>query len=146
MKSIKVKTLDDIFSKCIRAQYDWICQWQHCRFCKNFSFENNTGGLDCSHLYTRETRATRWFPDNCMAMCNARHRWIGKRPVEHTAHFRKFLGDSRFDDLVLSGNGHRKYTPYDRWEMNQHYKAMRAEQKRKRKNGIQGYLPLVRWD
>ena len=71
---------------------------------------------------------------------------MGDHPMEHAAWFRKLLGDSRFDDLVARAGGHRKYTPHDRWEMNAHYKSQYDYMKRRRMEGAQGYLPLVRWD
>lgn len=71
---------------------------------------------------------------------------MGDNPDEHAAWVRTQLGDVRFDDLVIRANGHRKYTPHDRWEMNAHYKAQYEYMKRRRMEGEVGYLPLVRWD
>ncbi len=143
-QSVKVGTLDVIFSKCIRERSNWICEFDRCSWCGNYDLSG--GGLDCSHLYTRETRATRWFPDNCMALCRARHRYLGKHPVEHRNFYLKQLGESRFDDLVLRGNGHRKYMPYDRWEMNRHYNAQYKKMTRQRAEGSQDWLILTPWD
>ena len=144
LKSVKVGTLDTIFSKCIRERAGWTCEYEKCKWCGNYDL--SSGGLDNSHVYTRETRATRWFPDNCFALCRAQHRYFGKHPIEHRDFVLKMLGRSRYDDLVLRGNGHRKYTPHDRWEMNAHYKAQHVHLLRRRREGETSWLPLVSWD
>lgn len=146
MKSVRVNTLDTIFSRCIREQYDWVCAFDGCRYCENHSFRDYPGGLHCSHFKGRRGRSTRWLPINCFAICQKRHEWMGDNPDEHAAWVRRELGDTMFDELVLRGNGHRKYSGFDRWEMNQHYKAQYDYMYRKRMEGEQGYLPLVSWD
>lgn len=145
-KSVRVNTLDTIFSKCVRERSDWICEYDNCEFCENHSFRNYPGGLHNSHFRGRRNRSTRWFPDNCFALCHKRHERMGDCPEEHAAWVRKELGEDRFDALVLRANGHRKYTPHDRWEMNKHYASEFARMHSERMAGRMGYLILSSWD
>lgn len=145
-KSVKVITLDNIFSKCIRERNDWICEYDNCDKCGNVSFRHNPGGLHNSHFKGRRNRSTRWHPDNCFALCNKRHERMGDNPDEHAAWVRRELGDTRFDDVVLRANSVRHYKPFDRWDMNQHYKAQLKKMQRQRLDGVQGYLILTPWD
>ena len=146
MKSVRVGTLDTIFSKCIRERNDLVCEYDNCEYCGNHTFRNHPGGLHCSHFKGRRGRVTRWHPDNCFALCNKRHERMGDSPDEHTAWVRSELGDTCYDALVLRAGGHRKYTPHDRWEMNQHYNAQLKKMQRQRMEGQQGYLILTPWD
>jgi len=145
-KRVKVGTLDTIFSKCIRERADWICEYEDCEYCGNHSFRNNPGGLHNSHYKGRRGRITRWDQDNCWSLCNKQHEHMGDNPDEHTAWVRGQLGDIRFDELVLRANGHRKYTPFDRYEMNVHYKAQLVKMQKQRMKGEQGWLVLTSWD
>jgi len=145
-KSVKVTTLDTIFSKCIREQYDWICAYKKCEKCHNQSFRNNPGGLHCSHFKGRRSRSGRWYPYNCAALCNKRHERMGESPHDHSKWFLKRLGIEGYADLILRVNGNIKYTPNDRWEMNRHYNAQLKYLTRQRSEGKIGYLPLVAWD
>jgi hypothetical protein len=67
-------------------------------------------------------------------------------PDEHAAWVRSQLGDDNFDELVLRANTPRKYSPQDRREMFDHYKAQLKYMERQRNEGKRGYLPLVSWD
>ena len=145
MKSVKVATLDTIFSKCIRESYNWICAYKDCEHCNNVSFRDSPGGLHTSHFKGRRKRSTRWFPDNCFALCNKRHENMGDTPHDHSKWVLGELGLSRYDDLIIRSNEPKKYTPHDRWEMNRHYNAQYKYMLRRRETE-RGYLPLVRWD
>ena len=145
-RSVRVATLDTIFSKCIRERNDWVCEYDDCKYCENISFRNYPGGLHNSHFRGRAGRVTRWDPDNCFALCNKRHEYLGNRPDEHSAWVCRELGDTRFDALVLKANGHRKYTPADRWEMNKHYNNELNRLLNERMNGVTGYITLVSFD
>lgn len=141
-----VTTLDRTFSKLVRERADWVCEYENCHYCENHSFRNYPGGLDTSHFKGRRNRSTRWHPDNCAALCKPRHRFFHDNPDEHAAWFRSYLGDVRFDELVLRANGHRKYVPQDRSEMNAHYKAQLVYLERRRADGEMGYIDVVSWD
>lgn len=146
MKSVKVGTLDTIFSKCVRERADYICEYSNCKYCGNHSFRNNPGGLHNSHFKGRRGRITRWMPDNCFALCNKRHEYMGDNPDEHAAWVRFELGDVCFDELILRAGGHRKYSGYDRSQMNAHYNAQFVKMKKQRSKGNQGPLILTAWD
>jgi len=144
--SVRVNTLDDIVSKCIRERNDWVCEYENCELCGNYNFRGHPGGLHNSHFRGRRNRSTRWFPDNCFALCHKRHERMGDCPEEHAAWVRKELGEPRYDDLVLRANGHRKYTPQDRFDMNAWYRKQFKTMDRLRMDGEIGYIELVAWD
>ena len=145
-KSVRVNTLDLIFSKCIRERNNWICEYDNCDKCGNESFENYPGGLHNSHFRGRRGRGTRWLPDNCFSLCMKRHERMGDCPEEHAAWVRSELGDTRYDALILRANGHMKYTPHERWEMNKHYLSELSRMRRLRMDGEMGYIELIGWD
>jgi hypothetical protein len=71
---------------------------------------------------------------------------MGDCPDEHEAWVRRELGDTRFSALVLRANGHMKYTPHDRWEMNKHYLSELSRMRKLRMAGEMGYIELIGWD
>ena len=71
---------------------------------------------------------------------------MGDCPEEHAAWVRRELGDTRFDDLVLRANGHMKYMPADRFEMNVHYREQLKLMERQRADGVIGYIDLLSWN
>ena len=145
-KSVRVATLDTIFSKCIRERSDWICEYDGCRYCENLSFRYEPGGLHNSHFKGRRKRSTRWFPDNCEAFCMKRHEYMGDNPDEYSDWKRRQFAEWKYDDLVLRANSVVKYTAHDRWEMNRHYKAQLNKMEQQRAMGDMGYLVLSAWD
>ncbi len=154
-KSVKVATLDSTFSLAIREQYDYICaglplqnkdKHKGCKHCGNHSLRE--GGAECSHHYPRYHSAGRWHPDNCVCLCHEFHSELDQSPQIIQARFmRAVLGETRFDMLMERFHGTRKYMPYDRWEMNQHYRAQRRYIERLRtKEAAWGWQPMVSWD
>lgn len=143
---MKRDKLDNVISQLVRERADWRCEFEGCFYCGNQCFRHDKGRLHCSHFKGRRNRSTRWFPDNVFALCMKRHEYMGDNPDEHAAWVREKLGESRFDDLVLRGNGCRKYTPGEREEMYQHFRAQLKYLERRRSEGEQGYIDIVCWD
>jgi len=65
---------------------------------------------------------------------------------EYTAFKKRKLGDTRYDELVLRANKPRKYTKADKKEMLAHFRSQHKYMLRLRKDGAQGYLPVVSYD
>lgn len=143
-KRIKEATLDQTFSLCIRESYDWACQHPRCPQCGNHRMDN--GGLECSHYYGRRYRGGRWHPDNCLALCHAVHAYIDTHPSEQVDLMRRHLGDTGHDILVERMQSTFKYTPAEKWEMHQHYKAELDRMRQLRLGGERGYISLVSYD
>ena len=146
-KTVKIATLDATFSLAIREQYDYICAFPSCPDCGNHSFRDSAG-LDCAHYYRRYRSSGRWHPDNCAALCRGRHNYLDEHQPNLVAFFTQILGDWRHDELIKRHHRTFRYKPWERWEMNRHYKAQTDymfDVFRKEK-GEQGYLPMVAWD
>jgi hypothetical protein len=95
---------DAQFSKWIRAR-DGKCQFPYC---------NQTEGLDCSHFYLRSNSATRFDPDNCVALCRYHHTlWEVPQPTKNPEYIQfmlKRLGMERFKALHERGRSIYKRT------------------------------------
>jgi len=64
-------------------------------------------GLHCAHHFTRRTGATRFDPDNAMALCYGDHQYLDSHPIEKEAFWRSEIGDERFDALAARAHGRR---------------------------------------
>ena len=140
-----MKTLDTTFSLCVREQYDYTCAFPKCPKCGNGSLRYD-GGLDCAHYYRRYRASGRWTPDNCAALCRKQHNYLDEHHPNLVAFFNGLLGEARHDELIVRHHGIYRYKPWERWEMNQHYKTQTKYMERLRKEGAEGYLPCVAWD
>lgn len=141
-RSVAIKTLDATFSKAIRLSYDHTCAYPNCPYCKNIP----GGADDCAHYRRRRHSAGRWYPDNCAALCRQIHSQLDMRQEELVAFFRALNGDTRWDWLIERLQKPRKYTPYNRWEMNEHFKREIERVQTLRLGGESGFISLVSWD
>lgn len=95
---IRVSRMDHYFSLYIRARDAWRCQW-----CGK-QYSRGSLGLHCSHFIGRGHQATRFDPDNCIALCYGHHRWLETYKVTHYQDFmRKRLGEEAFRALLSRG-------------------------------------------
>lgn len=93
----KIRREDKLFSDYIRARDGWRCAY---RFkCNGESFEDNKGGLTCSHYFKRRHESTRFEVKNCDAACRKCHMW-----VEDTVEGRKALKDWKIKQLGAQGH------------------------------------------
>ncbi len=95
---------DEQFSRYIRRR-DSKCQYPYC---------NKTEGLDNSHFHLRGHSATRFDPDNCIALCRTHHQQLevpqpNKNP-EYIALMLARLGKEKFIYLSTKANGIYKRT------------------------------------
>lgn len=95
---------DAQFSKWIRER-DKTCQYPYC---------NKTDGLDCSHFHLRSNSATRYDPDNCIALCRIHHQQLEvPTPTKNAAYVALMLarlGSERFESLRVKAQGIYKRT------------------------------------
>jgi hypothetical protein len=75
--------------------------------CKRCGSTPDPRGLHCAHHFTRRTRATRFDPDNALALCYGCHQHLDSHPIEKEAFWRSVIGDSRFDALAARAHGKR---------------------------------------
>ena len=98
-KTIKLYPLDLLFSKLVRINADYTCE-----YCGNKSV--NKQGLHCSHFIGRRYRNTRWLERNCACLCFACHNLMHDFPAIHKAFFVKRIGSEgveRMENLARSG-------------------------------------------
>lgn len=95
---------DAQFSSWIRKR-DGKCQYPYC---------NKAEGLDCSHFHLRSHSATRYDPDNCIALCRYHHGLLEvanpTKNVEYIALMLARLGQEKFDALQRKANSIYKRT------------------------------------
>lgn len=87
---IRLDPIDKLFSRFIRLRAGGRCEY--CRQVKP---------LQCSHYHGRRKRSTRWFEDNCSALCFSCHIYLGENPYQHTEWIKKRLGSERFELLNI---------------------------------------------
>jgi len=141
-KSLSTSKLDEYFSRALRASYDHVCQFPDCPECGNVQ----GGADDCSHYYGRRYRGGRWFPDNCLALCRQIHGYVDKHKAAHADLMRRHLGETRHDMLVERLQRNHHYTPYQRWEMGQHFRDELKRINERRLDGETGFISLTSFD
>ena len=144
-KTLTKATLDRTFSLCIRERDDYTCTYRDCPDCGNCSMRYE-GGLDAAHYYRRYRLSGRWHPDNVTSLCRSRHNYLDEHPPELVRFFTDLLGEGAHDMLIERHHGTVRYPGWERWEMNQHYKAQTKKIERQRKEGSVGVLVLTSWD
>ena len=99
MSGIKITAADRRFSLQIRERDGF-----RCMRCGSMPA---SGGLHCAHMFTRRTQATRFDPDNALALCYGDHQYLDSHPDEKEAFWRAVIGDERFDALAARAHGRR---------------------------------------
>jgi hypothetical protein len=129
---IKIDKVDTLFSKCIRERDDHTCQW----------CGRQDGTLQCSHIYGRRHRGTRWHPDNAKTLCFTCHRKWHESPVDAFKWVEGYLGIGLLDLVREQAYAVRKLTKADKEEIYQFYKQEYERLLRERENGKIGKLKL----
>lgn len=92
---------DKLFSLFIR-QRDGRCVYPNCT-------ETDIKRLQCSHFWARSNSATRYDPDNCVALCykhhygDRSHGWEYAKHAEYRDYMLSWLGEERYNALMLRG-------------------------------------------
>lgn len=129
---IKRSKADAVFSDWVRERDDWTCQ--RCQA----QFEKPNIGLHNSHFFSRAKRATRFEPDNCVALCYKCHEHFTAEDTfrggplltqEHKDFVFKRLGQERFLRLELLSHTTQKI---DESSVVLVYKALLKEMKENR--------------
>lgn len=134
---LKRDKYDIRFSNLIRERADYTCE------CCGVSYRENTGGLDCSHFYTRANKAVRWSTMNAAAHCCGCHNKLGGNPVIFTNWIRDYLGATGFEILNEKRQAIVKWKPWMKEEMYAHYKTELDRLKELRKQGVKGYIEIT---
>lgn len=93
-KTLKERHLDAAFSLLVRMRANFRCE--RC---------SNTGvKMDCSHLFGRRNRSTRFDPDNAVCHCATCHRHLTENPMVFAEWIHGYLGPDRAAKLRLRVN------------------------------------------
>ena len=93
-KGAIVRKCDKLFSLYIRNR-DKVCQFPGCDKIK----------LHCAHIFSRRNRNLRWYSDNAVSLCYYHHlHWAHKEPILFTAFVKGWMGEERFNKLLLKKN------------------------------------------
>jgi hypothetical protein len=91
------KKLDRLYSQLILERDERVCQW-----CGASAADG--AHIDTSHILPREYLATRWHPDNAVALCFGCHKRRGKSwhssPLEAVMWLQAKLGVSKCEELL----------------------------------------------
>jgi len=99
MSGIRRTQADVRFSLQIRERDGWKC--------KRCGSQPRPGGLHAAHMFTRRTGATRFDPDNVLALCYGDHQYLDSHSEEKESFWRSVIGDERFDALAARARGRR---------------------------------------
>ena len=115
---VKIKPADTWFSKCVRLAANWTCER-----CGNQYTSDKAGGLDCSHIFGRRYRSTRWAKENAQALCMGCHRFYHENPAESGLWVRELMGDGAYQLLVEKKEQITKVSKVEEKEIAKYYKA-----------------------
>ena len=141
MSRVKIRTSDQLFSRCIRERASWTCER-----CGSQHAENSMG-LHCSHFHGRGKWATRFDPDNCLSLCYGCHSYLGAHPVQHEQFYIEKNGQELFEIVNERANDTslgrlaKKSEP----EIRAHYRAELERMKALRAEGIVGRIEFEGW-
>lgn len=99
---IKIDPLDTLFSEVIRTRD------KMCVSC------GKTGRLECSHIYSRRHKGTRWDLMNAKALCFKCHRWWHENPPDAMDWIEMILGTAAINSLRMRARRPTKFTDYDK--------------------------------
>ena len=104
MFKARLRKADILFSEYIRRRANWKCE-----ACGK-DYLNNHQGLHCSHYWSRRREATRFDPENCIALCFYHHQlWgHGEDREEYKDYMIKRLGQEGFDLLDYRAHQYQK--------------------------------------
>lgn len=100
---ISIDKADKEFSLYIRKRDKW-----RCLKC-NTNYEENPGGLSCSHYWSRRHEGTRFEPDNCISLCYGCHTQMeGDKQGDYKYLMEKIVGKERMKTLEIQANTYCK--------------------------------------
>ena len=134
MSGIKRTPADDAFSKCVRERNDYICE--RC----NAVHQRGSGGLHCSHIYSRSHRTIRWAGDNAQALCFACHQWYGKNPADSGLWINDLMGEGCMAILREKLNSKVKVPKIEEKDIAKHYREQLRILEKRRAEGETGRI------
>lgn len=137
---MKVKTdkRDTIFSLLVRERA--------CNCCEKCGKNGLHWAMQCSHIFSRRHKSTRWHADNAQCLCFTCHKWWHENPSESGVWIRKLLGDGFIEILKDRKNQIKNYTKADKVNILNHLRGEYAAMLRKRSEGECGRIEFESYD
>ena len=139
MSGIKRTTADKHFSDAVRESFDFTC-----RSC-GINGRHQPGMMDCSHVFSRKHRNTRWHPLNALCLCRSCHQKMSDRPPVHAELVRKVWGEEKYYWLIREHNKVAKIPKAQEKDIAKHYKAEKERVQGLRAMGRGGYIKINNW-
>ena len=89
--------------------------------------------------------STRFEPDNAAAGCYGCHRFLDTHPTEKAVFFRQWLGDGRYDQIVLLSNQQSEGIKKELKDIAKHYRKELERIRRLQARGNAGRIEIVGW-
>jgi hypothetical protein len=139
--NIKIKPADKWFSLLARERAE-----HRCECCGKYCGPDHSGGrLDCSHIFSRRHKATRWHPSNSVAHCFTCHQYLGGNPLEFSAWAEKYLGHGLLEIIREQHHMIVKCGKRLEKEIAKELKRQYDEMMQKRADGITGRIEFDGW-
>jgi hypothetical protein len=141
VSNVKIKTSDQIFSKCIRERNGWRCE--RC----GAQHQEGSMGLHASHYHGRGKWGVRFDPDNVSAHCYGCHSYFGSNPIEHTAWVSAKLGEPLFSILNerAQDGSLGRFAKRGEKDIRAHYRAELNRLQALRAAGESGWIAVDNW-
>lgn len=141
MGKVKIKTSDQVFSRCVRERAEWKCE--RC----GAQHEEGSQGLHCSHFHGRGKWAIRFHPDNAASHCYGCHSYLGGNPSEHLKWRTEHLGEGMVEILQELANDTSlgRMAKRSEKEITAHYRAELKRMKQLRSEGVTGRIEFENW-
>lgn len=111
MLKTKIDKYDETFSIFIRLR-DGMCM--KCGKPGKATKNGMIGGLECSHIFSRNHTGTRYDPKNAKTMCFTHHRWWHENPPDAIEWLKSVIGQAEYDRLRFKANQVTKLSKWDK--------------------------------
>ncbi len=138
----KIDKRDNVFSLLVRERVNHTCE--SCGHYCGPKHEN--GQLDCSHIFGRANRATRWHPDNAVAQCRNCHSYFTDNPTMFTRWYEIYLHWVDLDALRPRAFSVKKYSKPELEDLYKHLKGEYLVMTNLRKGGHEDRLEFLAFD
>ena len=146
--AIKRTAADIAFSNAIREGSDFTCQnegqvegLEPC----GVNLRHSPQTMDCSHVFSRKHRNTRWHPLNALCLCRSCHSKVSDRPLIHAEFVKAIKGEDNYWRVMRLHNQVLKLPKSAEKDIAKHYRSELKRIESKRNAGHTGYIEVKNW-
>ena len=138
--AIKRSAADIAFSNAVREAFDYDC------LSCGINGRHTPATTDCAHVFSRKHRSTRWTVANAVCLCRSCHQKMADRPLVFAELVKEWLGEERYDELMLKHNQPQKISKQLEKEIAKHYREQVKVIEEMRRDGWRAYIQLEDWE